>query len=113
LSVYQKDYPIQYIANGLPVYSHGVADLQSFRFITSNLIKEGLRKRKDVAGCFCIPIDLVKRSVKKLSEMGEVAFFFEENRQGHCYKIVGARAVCHTLLLQNRRASLREASAMR
>jgi hypothetical protein len=79
LGVYQKDYLIQYIANGLPVYSHRDADFQSFRFITSNFIKEGLCKSTDVARCFCIPIDSVKRSVKKLLEQGEVAFFSEEN----------------------------------
>ena len=93
LGVYQKDMLVQYIANGLPVYSHGVDDLQSFRFITSNFIKEGLCKSTEVARCFCIPIDTVKRSLKKLREQGEVAFFSEENRQGHCHKIVGGRAV--------------------
>ena len=44
LGVYEKDSIVQYIANGLPIYSHDVEDLQSFRFITSNFIKEACVK---------------------------------------------------------------------
>ncbi len=38
LGVYENDSIVQYIANGLPIYSHGSEGLQSFRFITSNFI---------------------------------------------------------------------------
>lgn len=90
LGVYKKDDIVQYIANGLPVFSYLEDDLQSFRYITSNFIIQGLCRQSEVASCFCIPIDSIKRSVKKLRESGEPAFFSTENRHGHCHKIRGA-----------------------
>ncbi len=90
LGVYKKDGIVQYIANGLPVFSHAEEDLQSFRYITSNFILQGLCRQSEVSSCFCIPIDSIKRSLKKLSELGESAFFSTENRHGYCHKIRGA-----------------------
>ena len=90
LGVYEKDSVVQYIANGLPVFSHGSEDLQSFRFITSNFINQGLCKSSEVSRCFCIPVDSVKRYVTKLRKEGESAFFSEEKRKGYCHKIRGS-----------------------
>lgn len=90
LGVYEKDSLVQYIANGLPIYSHDSEDLQSFRFITSNFIKEGLCKATEVSRCFSIPVDSVKRQLTKLRDEGEAAFFSEEKRRGYCHKIRGS-----------------------
>ena len=90
LGVYEKNSIVQYIANGLPIYSHGSEDLQSFRFITSNFINQGLCKSSEVSRCFCIPIDSVKRYLTKLRTEGESAFFSEEKRKGYCHKIRGS-----------------------
>lgn len=90
LGVCEKDSLIQYIANGLPIYSHGSEDIQSFRFITSNFINQGLCKSSEVSRCFCIPIDSIKRSLTKLRKEGESAFFSEEKRKGYCHKIRGS-----------------------
>lgn len=90
LGVYEKDSIVQYIANGLPIYSHDVEDLQSFRFITSNFIKEGLCKATEVSRCFSIPIDSVKRNANKLRTDGEAAFFSADKRKGYCHKIRGS-----------------------
>lgn len=92
LGVYQKDSLVQYIANGLPIYSHDVEDLQSFRFITSNFIKQGLCKSTEIASCFCIPVDSVKRYLNKLRNQGEAAFFSQQTRHGHSHKIRGSVA---------------------
>ena len=89
LGVYEQDGIIQYIANGLPIYSHGLEDLQSFRFITSNFINQGLCKSTEVARCFGISIDTVTRYLGKLRTQGETAFFSEEKRKGYCHKIRG------------------------
>lgn len=90
LGGYEKDSVVQYIANGLPIYSHGSEDVQSFRFITSNFIKDGLCKASQVSRCFSIPIDFVKRQLTKLRQEGEPAFFSGENRRGYCHKIQGS-----------------------
>jgi len=37
-----------------------------------------------------MPIDSIKRSLKKLSDLGESAFFSTENRHGYCHKIWSA-----------------------
>ena len=90
LGVYEKDNIVQYIANGLPIFSHGSEDLQSFRFITSNLINQGLCKSSEVSRCFGIPVENVKRYLSILRKEGEVAFFSGERRKGYCHKIRGS-----------------------
>lgn len=89
LGVYENNGIVQYIANGLPIYSHGSEDLQNFRFITSNLINQGLCQATEVARCFGISVDTVSRYLSKLRTAGETAFFSSEKRQGHCHKIRG------------------------
>jgi transposase len=89
LGVYEDDGIVQYIANGLPIYGHGSEDLQSFRFITSNFINQGLCKATEVARCFGISADTVTRYLSKLRREGEAAFFSEEKRKGYCHKIRG------------------------
>lgn len=66
LGVYENDGIVQYIANGLPIYRHTSEDLQSFRFITSNFINQGLCKATEVARCFGISVDTVTRYLTKL-----------------------------------------------
>ena len=90
LGVYERDSIVQYIANGLPIYSHASEDLQSFRFITSNFINQGLCKSSEVSRCFGIPVDSVKRYLTKLRTEGEAAFFSGEKRKGYCHKIRGS-----------------------
>lgn len=89
VGVYESDGIIQYIVNGLPVYSHGKEDIQAFRFFTSNLILQGRCKQIDIERCFCVSTDSVTRNLKKFREQGEQAFFSGENRHGHCHKIRG------------------------
>lgn len=89
LGVYENDGIVQYIANGLPIYGHASEDLQSFRFITSNFINQGLCRATEVARCFGISVDTVTRYLSKLRTEGEAAFFSEEKRKGYCHKIRG------------------------
>lgn len=89
LGVFENDGIVQYIANGLPIYSHTSEDLQSFRFITSNFINQGLCQATEVARCFGISVDTVTRYLSKLRKVGEAAFFSEEKRKGYCHKIRG------------------------
>ena len=45
VGVYEKAPFVQYIVNGLPIYGHDKADLNAFRFITSNLISQGFCRK--------------------------------------------------------------------
>jgi hypothetical protein len=91
VGVYEKDDLVQYIVNGLPVYSHGKEDLQGFRYFTSNLIHQGLCKQREVERCFCVSEESVRRSMIKFRKEGAQAFFSAENRHGHSHKIHGEK----------------------
>jgi hypothetical protein len=89
LGVYEKENLVQYIVNGLPVYSHGKDDLNSFRYITSNFIHQGLCGKAEVQRCFNVSEDSVYRSYKKFVSEGESGFFGTDGRKGTAYKITG------------------------
>jgi hypothetical protein len=40
VGVYERDGIVQYLVNGLPVYSHAKGENDAFRFITSNFIHQ-------------------------------------------------------------------------
>jgi predicted DNA-binding transcriptional regulator len=89
LGVYEHDELIQYIVNGLPVYSHDKDDLNSFRYITSNFIHQGICRKVDIQRCFGISEDSVGRAYKKFVKEGANGFFGDDARKGRPYKIVG------------------------
>jgi DNA-binding NarL/FixJ family response regulator len=91
LGVYEFDGLVQYIVNGLPVYCHSKDDLNAFRYITSNFIRQGLCRKVDVERAFGIPESAVERVYKKFIEKGEAGFFGADARKGTSHKIVGER----------------------
>ena len=91
LGVYEKDGQVQYMVNGLPVYSHGKDDLQSFRYITSNFIHEKLCRKTEVQRCFHVREDSVFRAKKKFVKQGAEVFFGSDNRKGTPHKIIGEK----------------------
>ncbi len=91
VGVYTKEDRVQYIINGLPVYSHEKEDYKSFRFITSNFIAQGLCRKIEVERCFHVSSDSVARWYTKFKEGGEAAFYGEDARKGTPYKIIGSK----------------------
>ncbi len=71
----KKDGRIYYFHGLLPVFSHDEGDLQSFRFITSQLVVSGNVNQIDISRAFGIPYVTVKRSVKILRDEGPEGFF--------------------------------------
>ena len=88
LGVYEKEGIVQYIVNGLPVYSHSNKDRNAFRYITSNFIHQGLCRKIDVQRCFHLSEDSVQRAYNKFTKEGVDAFFGEDGRKGKAYKIM-------------------------
>ena len=88
LGVREQSGTVYYLLNGMPIYSHEVEDLHKFRFITSNLILQGLCKNKEIVDAFHVSSDSVRRWKKLLDEQGEGAFFKEEARHGRPHKLV-------------------------
>jgi hypothetical protein len=91
VGVHQQDGLVQYIVNGLPVYSHSKENLKAFRYITSVFISQGLCRKVEVKRCFSVSEDSVHRYFLKYKELGEEAFFGVDARRGSCHKIVGER----------------------
>jgi transposase len=87
---YTKDGIVQYIVNGLPVFAHGEEDLNSFRYIVSNFIDQGLCKRVEVQRAFHVSDDSIYRYCKLYKEKGADGFFGERapsKRRSH--KVIG------------------------
>jgi hypothetical protein len=89
VGVYQKDNIVQYIVNGMPIYSHAKDDINAFRFITSNFIHQGLCRKVDIERFFNVSEDSVYRYHKKFKEQGEQGFFGDDARKGKAHKITG------------------------
>jgi hypothetical protein len=80
----QRDGTVYYFNGHLPVFSHPIDDLASFRFFTSQLIINGNASQGQVSRAFGVPLITVKRAVKKLREEGAAGFFRPAPpRQGH------------------------------
>jgi hypothetical protein len=73
---FAEDAGTVYYFNGhLPVFSHAVDDIASFRFFTSQLICNGTASQGQVSGAFGVPLITVKRACKKLRTQGAAGFF--------------------------------------
>jgi len=88
LGVREYDGTVYYLHSGVPIFSHLSDDLTKFRYITSNLILQGLCNNQDIVDAFHVSTDSVRRWKKKLSEEGDVAFFKEESRHGRSHKLL-------------------------
>ena len=88
LGVFSKEGIVTYIHGGAPIYSHSTEDFKSFRYITSKFITQGLCRGVDISKCFGVSYDSVKRYVKRLRKEGDTGFFANDNRRGHCSKLV-------------------------
>lgn len=91
LGVYHKEGIVTYLHSGAPIFSHSSEDIQSFRYITSNFILQGMCIGKDIANTFHVSIDSVYSNVKKLKTEGEVSFFGAEQRHGYSHKLRGEK----------------------
>ena len=75
---------IVYLNGHLPVFTHEVDDLESFRFFTSQLIANGTASQTQIATAFGVPLITIKRYCQLLREQGAAAFFHPPPRQrGH------------------------------
>jgi hypothetical protein len=88
LGVYERDGIVQYLLNGLPVYSHAKDNINAFRFITSNFIHHGLCFKVEIERAFGVSEDSVSRACKKFEAEGEAGFFGRDARGGKAYKMV-------------------------
>lgn len=77
-----QDGSVTYIYGSLPIFSHSVDDLKTFRMITSQLYVNGSAKQADICRAFGVSRISVKRSVKVYREKGIAGFFEQPRRRG-------------------------------
>jgi transposase-like protein len=77
-----KNNTVAYIYGNLPVFSHDVDDLKTFRMFTSQLYVNGSASQAQICRAFGVSKISVKRSVKLYREQGMAGFFAEPKRRG-------------------------------
>ena len=88
LGVREQDSFVFYLHSGMPIFSHEKGDIKKFRYITSNLILQGLCTNQDIVDTFHVSTDSVRRWKNLLHDKGEQAFFIDETRHGWSHKLL-------------------------
>lgn len=70
-----KDETVYYFNGMMPIFSHAVDDLRSFRLITSQLVVNGVASQAEIIRAFGVSKISVKRYVKCYREEGSSGFF--------------------------------------
>ena len=84
LGVERRDRQVFYFNGHLPVFTHEVDDVASFRFYTTQLITNGTATQGQIVEAFGVSITTVKRCCRQYRERGGAAFFKSAaRRQGH------------------------------
>ena len=72
---------VVYFNGHLPVFSHAVDDIASFRFFTSQLCINGSATQPQIVRAFGVPLVTVKRMCAKLRNEGPEGFFAPKPRR--------------------------------
>jgi transposase len=75
LAFERRDSQVVYFNGHLPVFTHGVDDLSSFRMFTSQLIINGTASQGQIAKAFGVTLVTIKRGVKRYRQGGAKPFF--------------------------------------
>lgn len=78
----RRDDMVYYFNGMMPIFSHAVTDLKSFRLITSQLVVNGVATQKDIVDAFGVSAISVKRYVKTYREEGASGFFKPRKGRG-------------------------------
>jgi hypothetical protein len=82
LGFIRDDDTITYFYGNLPIFTHAVNDLRTFRMITSQFYINGSAKQSEICKAFGVTPISVKRYVKLYRERGVAGFFAEPRRRG-------------------------------
>lgn len=82
LGFMRKDNTVTYIYGSLPIFSHDVDDMQTFRMFTSQLYVNGSATQAEICRAFGVSKISMKRSVKLYREKGMPGFYAEPKRRG-------------------------------
>lgn len=78
---------VYYLHNGSPIFCHQKDDINSYRYITANLVDNGLCKCSELADALGVSRRNIERYTKHLREKGSDWFLKRPERRGGAYKI--------------------------
>ncbi len=84
---FEKDDFVYYLHNGSPIYCHANHDLNSYRYITANLVATKLCKPSELATALGVSSRNIQRYAKTLREKGTDWFFSREEKRGDAHKL--------------------------
>ena len=80
VGVQKKENTVYYFNVPMPIFVHDQSDIDSFRYISSQLIVNGVCKHKEIVNCFGVSDISVKRWVKRYKESKELGFFANKKK---------------------------------
>jgi len=84
---FEKDEMVYYLHNGSPIYCHSSHDLNSYRYITANLVVTNLCTPSELAKALGVSNRNMQRYAKTLREKGTDWFFNREEKRGDAHKL--------------------------
>ena len=80
VGVQKRDETVYYFNGSMPIFKHIESDIDSFRYITSQLIINGVCKQKEIVNCFGVSDISVKRWVKRYKGSKELGDFVSKKK---------------------------------
>ena len=84
---FEKDDFVYYLHNGSPIFCHEKNDLNSYRYITANLVFTKLCTPGEIAHALGVSNRNIQRYAKALREKGTDWFFKREEKRGDAHKL--------------------------
>lgn len=87
VGVFEKEDLVYYLHNGSPIHCHSRNDLNSYRYITAELVVSGLCKPGEIAIALGVSNRNIQRYAKALREQGAGWFFSRQEKRGRAHKL--------------------------
>ena len=84
---YKKEGIIYYLHNGSPIFCHPENELDSYRYITANLVDSGLCGSSELATALGVNKRNIERYTNHLRKKGASWFFERSDRRGQSHKM--------------------------
>jgi transposase len=87
VGIFELNDSVYYLHNGSPVFCHQKDDMNNYRYITANLVSNGLCKCSEVAQALGVSSRNIERYAKALRVKGSEYFFNRQQKRGSSYKL--------------------------
>lgn len=87
LGFYEMDDFVYYLHNGSPIFCHDKNDINSYRYITANLVESHLCTPKELSDALGVNSRNIQRYSQNLRKFGADYFFQKKERKGDAHKL--------------------------